>query len=99
MDLDLLDREVELRCASWAASGASWELTHGPETPKPAAWLALETHDGLGSLILWVSGEAELEWIRPTPGGDVRAERHEIADKHALRTCLDALEAHLGIRT
>jgi hypothetical protein len=99
VDLDLLDQEVARRAAAWTAAGASWELTHGDPTPKPAAWVRVETPDAEGDLILWVSGEAETSWVRPISGGEVRNEHHEIDSEAALRDCLDDFEDHLGIRT
>lgn len=99
MDLDLLDQEVARRTEVWSASGASWELKHGALTPKPAAWVRIETSDGSGELILWVSGEAEMAWVRPIPDGEIHQEHYEISGELGLRGCLDYLEGHLGIRT
>jgi hypothetical protein len=99
MDLDSLDQEVARRASSWANAGATWEVTHGRATPKPAAWIRVETSDAMGELTLWVSGEADMAWVRPIPDGDIQQEHYEITGELGLRGCLDDFERHLGIRT
>jgi hypothetical protein len=99
VDLDLLDQEVARRTSVWTASGATWKVTHGAQTPKPAAWVRIETSDAEGDLILWVSGEVETSWVRPISGGELRHEHHEITSEVALRDRLDDFEVQRGIRT
>lgn len=99
MDLDLLSQEVARRAPTWTASGASWEIRRGTQPPKPAVSLRIETTDGLAELTIWVSGEADLSWVRPTPDADICVEHYEISGELGLRGCMDDLEGHLGIRT
>lgn len=49
------------REAAWREQGLAVQFTRGKKTPKPAAWLALESPERVGQLTFWVSGEAELE--------------------------------------
>lgn len=99
MDLDLFAQEVARRAAGWTALWATWEVTHGTQPPKPSKSLRLETTDALAELTMWVSGEADLSWVRPIPDADVRVEHYEITDELGLRGCLDDLEGHVGLRT
>lgn len=61
---------AEERCAVWEQAGTRWEIVDGPLTEKPAAWLTLTSRDMVGCLIVWMSGEAEMEWGTPDRGGE-----------------------------
>jgi hypothetical protein len=99
MDLDRLNPEVAQRASSWANAGATWELTHGSATAQRSVWIRVEMADAMGELILQVSGEAHMAWVRPIPDGDIQQEHYDIIGQLGLRACLDDLEAHLGLRT
>lgn len=100
MDLDGFDAEVSRRSDSWRDSGASWEFTRGPETDKPAAWVRIDSPHAGGELIVWVSGEAEMSWMRaPFPDGGWAQKHYDLAGTAELLECLDDLERNLGLRT
>ena len=98
MDLHELDVEVQDRADRWAAASATWTITRGLTTDKPAIWLRLEVPDGAGEVILWVSGEAEITWLRPLES-ETRMEHYETTGRLGLSGCLDDLEHHLGLGT
>ena len=95
MDLGSLHQIASERRARWERAGASRAVVDGSPTDKPAAWLTLDTAGASGQLILWVSGEAEMEWGTSAVDG----QRHyDLDSASALRTCVDELESVLGLR-
>jgi hypothetical protein len=96
VDLDELDYAVSARVLAWRAAGARWEVIRWPVTDKPASSLRLETADALAELILWVSGEAELIYVRHIEDQPL-SDHYEITTTLALNGCLDDLEAHIGL--
>lgn len=60
VDLTVFADAVAQRRAEWERAGITVRFFRGQETPKPAAWVVLETPPMEGELILWVSGECEM---------------------------------------
>lgn len=95
MDIALLHQIASERRAGWERAGVRWAVVDGLPTDKPASWLTLDTANTSGQLMLWVSGEAELEWGTTSVDG----QRHyDLDSASALRTCVDELESVLGLR-
>ncbi|GAA3865518.1 hypothetical protein GCM10022243_34570 [Saccharothrix violaceirubra] len=83
------------RCAPrWERAGIRWTLTFGPEYDKPAAWVDCETGDSTGHLIVWTSGEAELDTADLTTG-IVHPTHYDLTGPQELHTCLDELTNRL----
>ena len=97
VDLALLHLIVDERRGSWDEAGVQAEVTNGPVTDKPAAWLVLNNNDKIGQLTVWVSGEAEMDWGNwgtPEDGG----ERHDdLGSADSLRACVTDLERAVGL--
>jgi hypothetical protein len=96
VDLDALDDAVSARVPAWRAAGAWWEVTRGPLTEKPAAYLRVVRGDAEAELLLWVSGEAELSYARKLETAPV-SEHYEVTTELGLNGCLDDLEKSIGI--
>jgi hypothetical protein len=96
LDLDWLDREVARREFHWREGGATWTVSRGPITDKPAAQLSVEAPQCLGELIVWVSGEAEMMWGPAKEG--IHQEHYDLSGAEGLRWCLDDLEQRMGLR-
>jgi hypothetical protein len=95
MDLAALHGVANERHAAWSEAGAQWAIEDGPVTDKPASWLDLTTNSNSGRLILWTSGEAEMEWGTKQVDG----QRHyDLDGPTALRDCIDDLERVVGLR-
>ena len=63
LNLDNFLALVSTQSSSWAAAGASWTVERSPEDGrnKHSAWVTIQHLDREGALILWDSGEGELE--------------------------------------
>lgn len=62
---------------------------------KPAAWLTLALGERAGRLIVWTSGEAEMDWGTPDSGG----QRHyDLESSGSLRACVDEVATLVHIR-
>src|SRR4051794_17826377 len=101
VDLSWLDSEAAARETAWATQSATSAVTHGQSTPKPAAWLDIETHSHSGRLIVWVSGEAEMEWAahsdlrasgRRLPPTAIGQQYYDLNGREALSACVDDFE-------
>lgn len=94
VDLDMLHEIAAERRARWEAAGIGWQVVDGTLTDKPASWLVLNGVATVGQLIVWVSGEAEMDWGTPDQGG----ERHyDLDPREALRACVTDLENAVGL--
>lgn len=54
-------------------------FSRGPDTPKPAAWVVLDSPTMEGELIVWVSGEGEMA-VGNKATGTVEQAHLELAD-------------------
>jgi hypothetical protein len=97
MDLDELDRAVAARVPAWRAADVRWQIIQGAVTNKPSASLRAEKADAMAELTLWVSGEAELGYVRGIEDEPLWA-HYEITTAVGLNSCLDDLETHVGLR-
>ena len=92
MELDLADftTAVTARGEQWQAAGIQWQLHHGPTRSKSSAWVDCTTADRLAQLVVWTSGEADLE-VGDISTGAVTITQYEMSDAAELATCLDDL--------
>jgi len=74
-----------------------WEIVRGPLTDKPASWLRVEKGAALAELILWVSGEVDLNYTRRMEDPPT-SEHYDITNAACLNGILDDLEAHIGLQ-
>lgn len=98
VDLDELDQAVFARTVRWRAAEARWEIARWPVTDKPAASLRVETAVGMAELTMWVSGEADLVYLRH-PETEPVTEHYELTAALGLVGCLDDLEGFVGLRS
>ncbi|MFC3994075.1 hypothetical protein [Actinoplanes siamensis] len=87
--LDELRPAVTARAETWERLGLEWEIRPvAPNHGKPVVVSGFESAAWLGSLLIWISGEAELDAVRV-------ADNHAVS-KHYDLTGLDDLEVLLG---
>jgi hypothetical protein len=87
--LDALGPAVAARSATWERLGLEWRIR--PVTPnhsKPVVVGEFESATWMGELLIWISGEAELDAIR--------ASDDQTVSKHYDLTGLDDLEVLLA---
>jgi hypothetical protein len=98
VDLDLLDKAVDLRRQRWETEGVSWEIVRGPPTMNPASSLRAKAPTAVAELTLWVSGEADLSHTKLGPIlTEPKVEHYEITSQLGLDGCLSDFERHLGL--
>ena len=63
LDLDDFLALVDHGSAAWSEAGAQWTMDRSPDDGrnKHSAWVTIRHEDREGQLIVWDSGEAELE--------------------------------------
>ena len=87
--LDALGPAVAARAETWERLGLEWRIRPvAPNHGKPVVVSEFESVTWLGNVLIWVSGEAELDAVRVA---DDRA-----VSKHYDLTGLDDLEVLLG---
>jgi hypothetical protein len=94
LNLDAFAAAVEHRCSAWQAQGLSVEYRQGAETPKPAAWVVLESPQASGQLTVWVSGEADMD-IGPVDGSNNVSTTTEGVTSQTVGDPLDELAARV----
>jgi hypothetical protein len=97
MDLDLNDfvAAVTARAARWQQVGVQWQLHHGPTRDKSTAWVDCATARHEAQLIVWTSGEAELD-VGDISTGTITSTHYEMSDTAELDVCLDDLTSQLA---
>ncbi|NIL44135.1 hypothetical protein HCB17_25745 [Salinispora arenicola] len=90
LDLDDFAATVDARAPQLHNIGIQWQLHRGPTYNKSAAWIDCTNADLAGWLIVWTSGEAELETANLTTGS-VDSTHYEFSALNDLTTCLDDL--------
>lgn len=94
MEAGILRQVVAERCARWADAGISWQVLDGPSTDKPASRLVRDAGAALGQLVVWVSGEAVMDWGTPDRGG---TRQYVLSSRDDVWHCVDDLEAALRV--
>lgn len=93
LDLNGFVDLVSTRSPFWREAGAVWTLHRSPDDGhnKHSAWVTIEHLDRVGTLIVWDSGEAELE------AGSTTADivRKHFERLHAADDALDELVARV----
>ncbi|WP_028192649.1 hypothetical protein [Salinispora pacifica] len=97
LDLDNFVATVDARARQLHNIGIQWQLHRGPTYNKSAAWIDCTNGDLVGWLIVWTSGEAELETADLTTGS-VDSTHYEFSALNDLTTCLDDLIRRLTAR-
>jgi hypothetical protein len=95
VDLRLLDEEVATRRIRWEAAGVSWEILRWAKGDQPASDLRAESPGRAVQLIVWVSGEADLNRIEEA--SDLGTDHYELTSLFGLSECLDDVEEFLGV--
>ena len=88
LDLDDFTTAVAARGAQWQAAGIQWQLHLGPTRSKSSAWVDCATAHHLAQLIVWTSGEADLE-VGDISTGDITLTHYEMSNAAELAPCLD----------
>jgi hypothetical protein len=87
--LDELGPAVTARAETWERLGLDWQIRPvAPNHGKPVVVSEFESTTWLGGLLIWISGEAELDAVRVSDD--------QAVSKHYDLTGLDDLEALLG---
>jgi hypothetical protein len=87
--LDELGPAVTARAETWERLGLDWQIRPvAPNHGKPMVVSEFESTTWLGGLLIWISGEAELDAVRVADD--------QAVSKHYDLTGLDDLEALLG---
>lgn len=63
--------------ARWRARRIGYQLIYGPATSKPSMSLHFSTDQGIGTVILWESGECDLEVLDSATGSYLLQEHHQ----------------------
>ena len=79
------------RAAQWADSGVRWQLHRGPAHDKSAARFDCGFKDREATLVIWTSGEAELDIGDVTTTGVITTTQYGLSTLADLATCLDGL--------
>lgn len=90
LDLDDFAATADARAPQLHNIGIQWQLHQGPTYNKSAAWIDCTNGDLAGWLIVWTSGEAELETANLTTGS-VDSTHYELSALNDLTICLDDL--------
>ncbi|MEU2615095.1 hypothetical protein ABZ570_26470 [Micromonospora sp. NPDC007271] len=90
LDLDDFAAAVDNHAPQLRSLGIQWQLHRGPTYDKSAAWIDCTNGDLAGWLIVWTSGEAELE-TADLATGSVDSTHYEFSEINDLTTCLDDL--------
>ncbi|HEY4454374.1 MAG TPA: hypothetical protein VGN81_08690 [Pseudonocardiaceae bacterium] len=95
-DFDLAQFVAAVRAYApiWERAGITWRLTLGPVRDKSAAWIDCEIGDVADRLIIWTSGEAELD-VGDTATG-VASTHYDLSSSAELGGCLAALTQSLA---
>ena len=89
--LEALSAAVTARVETWARLEMRWHTRPiQPNYGKPVASVELESSAWLVGVIIWVTGEAELETVRPADGRIVN-KHYELASRGDLEVLLDEL--------
>jgi hypothetical protein len=90
--LDELSQWIETYRASLTERGLLLTSGASPEDgrDKRSMWLDIEGPQRLGRLILWDTGEAELE-LADVPSGEVNARHHQVDDRDDFERAAAAL--------
>lgn len=94
LNLDAFAAAVEHRRSAWQDEGLSVEYRRGAETPKPAAWVILESPRASGQLTVWVSGEADMDF-GPVDGSNNVSTTTEGVTSDTVGDLLDELAARV----
>lgn len=90
--LDELAQWIETHHASLTERGLLLTSGNSPEDgrPKRSMWLDVEGPQRLGRLLLWDTGEAELE-LADVSTGDVTAQHHQVDTRADLERAVTSL--------
>ncbi|MFI0354088.1 hypothetical protein [Actinomadura sp. 9N407] len=94
-DLTLFTAAIQDRGSNWEPDGTRWQLTTGPIRDKSAAWVTCENTHTAAQLMVWTSGEAELD-IADLITGSSTSTHFEFAGPQDLYACLDHLTERLN---
>jgi hypothetical protein len=94
LNLDDFAAAVTARATGWQEADVQWQLHHGPTPSKSSAWVDCTTAHHLAQLIVWTSGEAELN-IGNISTGAIAITTYKMSSAAELATCLDNLTSHL----
>jgi hypothetical protein len=94
LDLEYLAAAVTARATGWQEAGVQWQLHHGPNRDKSSAWVDCITTDRLAQLIVWTSGEAELN-IGDISTGAIAITNYQMSNIAELAAGLDGITSHL----
>ncbi|MGW4943387.1 immunity protein TriTu family protein [Actinoplanes sp. NPDC004185] len=97
LDLDDFTTAVATRGLQWQAAGVQWQLHHGPTRSKSSAWVDCTTARHLARLIVWTSGEADLE-VGDISTGAVTITHYQMSDAAELDVCLEDLTNQINAR-
>ncbi|MER5326900.1 hypothetical protein [Streptosporangium roseum] len=87
--LDALGSAVAARAETWERLGLEWRIRPvAPNHGKPVVVSEFESATWMGEVLIWISGEAELDVIRVSDD--------QVVSKHYDLTGLDDLEVLLG---
>jgi hypothetical protein len=92
LDLDVFYAAARLRVAEWEAEALRCELSRSLDDGrnKASAWVTVEGPNAGGGLVVWDSGEGDLEIVRPD-GTVVLRHLAELADRSEIEALLDEL--------
>ncbi|MEU4235869.1 hypothetical protein [Actinoplanes sp. NPDC026619] len=93
--LDALEPAVLARAATWERLGLEWRIRPvDPNHDKPVVASEFESATWLGSVLVWISGEAELDAVRLADDQAI-SKHYDPTAPAGLEALLDELEALL----
>ncbi len=95
VNLDDFAAAVDEHAERWESAGIRWQLHRGPTRDKSAAWVDCTSDERLASLIVWTSGEAELD-VAVLATGEAVTTHYELRDRSAISTVLDSVTRSLS---
>lgn len=77
------NHRVQQQSETWQRISIDWTVTYGPTRDKSAAWVSCSAPGRQGSLIVWTSGEVELD-VGDVATGDVESKHFDVTDREGL---------------
>jgi hypothetical protein len=86
---------VDEHAERWERAGVRWQIHRGPTLDKSAAWVDCRYGERLASLIVWTTGEAELDLAVLATGEAVNT-HYDFHSRNDISTVLDSVTHYLS---
>ena len=94
VNLDDFAAAVGEQAERWRRAGFRWQLHRGPTRDKSSVWVDCRTDQRFASLIVWTTGEAELD-LAVFATGEAVSTHYDLQDRNDISTVLDTVTNYL----